>query len=681
MNRKSSPRLQIERYDNSVSRSVAPFLTKRRAPSARPLAPILGLALLICSLLLPATSWAAERIFGEQQNPNAGFLARPPRGVAVDPSNGDLYVGAGFGHKVSKFTSEGSSIFAYGYGILNGEEEEQICTTTCVPWYSMPFRAHSAFGPMLDQAEAVAVDPTTGDFYVTDSGHNRVLKFTSAGHFLFAFGGDVVAHGPDNSSKNEVDKLIVKAEGGTYRLRFKYPYAEAFNTEGPSQDSGDIPYNATAAEVEAALDAVGALGGEGGSATVTGGPGDATGSSPYEITFENNAGGDDVHLSTIYSHEGQFGTEYTLTGGQHVAEVERVVEGGGAERCLTSLGDVCKAGGNLQSGIDGTFIKWTAELPHLHDQIAVGPTGTVYVGDHNRIETFNPEGQYIGQVDAPGLGNVQSVAVDELNDVYAIGESSSGVFEYNSIGSLLRTLHPAGEAQHLAVDGANDVYIASEIEGHTNEASYAFVGYKADGSLFAKLQSPLVATFLERGDYFSVGGIAVGESAGYLYATNYVFAPEEHGRVIGMSLPEPGPPLVKEQEVSDIEPTTATLHAEVNPEAFDTEYRFEYITASEYQADGSAFGAGTAATSWTDLGLVSQNNPVQAAVSSLSPATDYRWRAVAKNSEGLVNGAVQAFRDSRSGLSQGTDDSARHADGSRTESRTQSERLGWDLPG
>src|SRR5262249_19883335 len=45
----------------------------------------------------------------------------------------------------------------------------------------------------------------------------------------------------------------------------------------------DLPANATAAEVEAALDALPEIGGKGGTVSVTGGPGDASGSNPYVI--------------------------------------------------------------------------------------------------------------------------------------------------------------------------------------------------------------------------------------------------------------------------------------------------------------------------------------------------------------------------------------------------------------
>jgi hypothetical protein len=81
-----------------------------------------------------------------------------------------------------------------------------------------------------------------------------------------------------NSPRNEVQEITVSAKGGSFTLSVKLPSASQATT------TAAIPYNATAGEVQAALEAT-ALGA--GNVTVTGGPG---GTSPYVVTLVGAAG-------------------------------------------------------------------------------------------------------------------------------------------------------------------------------------------------------------------------------------------------------------------------------------------------------------------------------------------------------------------------------------------------------
>lgn len=82
-------------------------------------------------------------------------------------------------------------------------------------------------------------------------------------------------------AKNEVQKVTVKAKKGNFTLEF----------DGEVTD--ELKFNATAEEVEVALEALSNID----QVTVTGGPGNETGSTPYSITF----GGEhaDENVSTL----------------------------------------------------------------------------------------------------------------------------------------------------------------------------------------------------------------------------------------------------------------------------------------------------------------------------------------------------------------------------------------------
>ena len=140
----------------------------------------------------------------------------------------------------------------------------------------------------LNPPRGVAVDPGTGHVYVADQFNNRISVFTYWREFLRTFGWDVVASGPGDSNAGEQQQVTIAAGGGTFTLTFN-GYA---SFGGPS--TAPLPHDATAQEVEDALNALDTIGGAGGSVTVSGGPGDADGSSPYEITFGGDLGGDNV---------------------------------------------------------------------------------------------------------------------------------------------------------------------------------------------------------------------------------------------------------------------------------------------------------------------------------------------------------------------------------------------------
>jgi hypothetical protein len=585
--------------------------------------PVAGLLALLSVLTLLSTTASADTEFGEEGTDAAKLSS--PEGIGVDPTSGDVYVANGFSHRVAKFDADGNSLFAFGWGAATGAEEEQTCTATC---HVSPFNHNSVKGALLVSAEDTAVDPVNGDVYVTDGGYNRVEKFDSEGHFIFAFGGDVVAFGPDNSANNEHQKVTVTAEGGTFKLGLDYAYAQAYEEGGQRAETASIPYNATAAEVESALDAISTVGGLGGSVSVTGGPGNATGSNPYEIVFQDNLGGDDVPTLETFGTEGSFGNPPTLTGTNIALTAETLANGGAGEVCKLTAGDVCKTAGDFGNGANGTFDRW-AERATL---IAVDSVGTVYVGATNRVEKFNSDGSYTDQINVPGGGKTRAIAVDSSGDVYVLSEGVSGVQEFNPLGTLTRTLHPPGNPNLLATDAANDVFIGTEINGGEPTAAYEIAGYNSAGTHYAQLHSPLIKDRGTGEHSFFVNGMAVGDAAGKLYVTNVRFGFQDQiSHVVVMPLPEPGPPAITEEQATNVEPSTATLHAFINPKGFDTHYHFEYVNQHAFETEGGFSSPDTHSSTGLGLGLVIQDDPVLAPISGLAPGTKYHFRAVAES--------------------------------------------------
>lgn len=154
--------------------------------------------------------------------------------------------------------------------------------------YEFSFGSEGTGAGQFKEPASISQNTTTGDIYIADRQNNRIQKFDEEGHFLEAWGFDVVASGPDNKpSADEVQRVTIKAVDGTFSL--------SFGTDTTPQ----LEFDASAGEVESALDALPSISTGGGSVSVSGGPGDASGSNPYVITFGGTLAGADHPELTI----------------------------------------------------------------------------------------------------------------------------------------------------------------------------------------------------------------------------------------------------------------------------------------------------------------------------------------------------------------------------------------------
>ena len=392
-----------------------------------------------------------------------------------------------------------------------------------------------------------------------------------------------------------------------------------------------------------------------------------------------------------------------------------------------AAGDECGAG--VPGTGSGYFKEVTSEQRWSQDgsnSIAVGPDGTVYVGDYRRVQEFEPNGAYKGELTLPNQQFVSSLAIDSESHVFALSQAlnerqrvappGSGSYEicfesvctaplsseagegvvktaleglstigagnvnvsnYSEINHIefvgalahanqppltvsagsasteiegansdlaklagpeavdpsevLQTYDtaPGSEPTHVALGEEGDVYVSD-----FNNNNFQFRGFEPDGALNAVFTSDQVETSFKS----SPADIAIGN--GNLYAS--AFNPEG-AHIAVVPLPVSGPPVVEEERADSIEPKTATVHGIVNPSGYDTHYRFQYITEEAFQNDGGSFGTGTEETTLIDLGLINQRDPVQAAISGLTPGTVYHFRVVAQSSEGTTNGVGSTF--------------------------------------
>ena len=119
---------------------------------------------------------------------------RGAEGIAVNANTNNVYVADKLDHRVVEYDQSGNFILTFGQevnetkvtekqkGAPITETEENICAAasgdTCTDGV-----AGSAAG-QLDWPTGVAVDPNTGDVYVSDGGNERIERYTAQGAYL-----------------------------------------------------------------------------------------------------------------------------------------------------------------------------------------------------------------------------------------------------------------------------------------------------------------------------------------------------------------------------------------------------------------------------------------------------------------------------------------------------------------
>jgi DNA-binding beta-propeller fold protein YncE len=193
-----------------------------------------------------------------------------PSGIAVAQATGDVYVVDHNNSRVDSFGPEGAFRFAVGWGVADGKEEFEVCTTAC----RAGIRGSGA--GQFQFPNAVATD-ANGDFYVVDRENFRVQKFDSAGHFLLTFGKGVnhstngnvckaaeasdCGEGEFNSEERPGGGIAVDAAGTVYvgdiGLIQKFNPEGEFVSQFPVSEGGRVASIAVSKTAEAYVIAVG----------------------------------------------------------------------------------------------------------------------------------------------------------------------------------------------------------------------------------------------------------------------------------------------------------------------------------------------------------------------------------------------------------------------------------------
>jgi hypothetical protein len=276
-----------------------------------------------------------------------------------------------------------------------------------------------------------------------------------------------------------------------------------------------------------------------------------------------------------------------------------------------SVIDVFDSSGKYISQITGTPSSFEGEL----NGVTVDSSGDLWAHENNgNADEFSDTGSFVSQFHFGQNASGPGIAVDSMGDIYQnyFGEA---VLKFNSVGQELPYWYPPGGNSAMAVDGANnDVFVDSS-------------NHVAQFGPFGEPYGAVVQAF-GGGSIASSEGIVVDGKTGAVYASE-----READKVAVFELALY--PAVTTSAASEVKRAAAKLEGVVNPEGEAvTSCELEYGTSSAY---------GHTAPCVPAAGSGSSPVTVSAEVSGLTLATEYHYRLVAGNANGLSVGADVAF--------------------------------------
>ncbi|HWM54868.1 MAG TPA: hypothetical protein VNO20_05725 [Solirubrobacterales bacterium] len=457
----------------------------------------------------------------------------------------------------------------------------------------------------------LASDPSSGHLYVANQENRRIEEFDVWGTFLRAFGWGVVDGSPELQTCDELTECLPGLSGsGTGEFK-------GYGAQGVAVD-----------------------------------------------------GEHDVYVVDLLNQRVQ---KFDLAGSEPAFEW---MVGGGVNQGPNNPGNLCTAahidngdtcGAGSEGSVPGQF-GWPVSA--IGSNVAVDTAGTataaddiLYVGDEGRIQEFDTDGTYHGEIALAGE-TVQSLAVDPSSgDLYVAfknkgfvnGEANPpNVHRIDPLtGSTTDTL-AAGIPRALAVDPEGTVYVFDdEAPGNTLEPGNHIVRileFDSTGNkigVFDQNKEPFV---FDRFDDST--GLAIGTACGLdgdeLYLSNANFS-NSFVRAYGpppdpnLCPPPANPPTIADSFALSVETDAATLKAQINPRFWpDATYYVQYGSA-DCSLGGCASEPVPPGTDLTD-DVIDANLPAEVELSGLEPDTTYHYRFVAQSSGGgPVFGPDQTF--------------------------------------
>jgi DNA-binding beta-propeller fold protein YncE len=253
---------------------------------------------------------------------------------------------------------------------------------------------------------AIAVDPSTDDVYVVDTGNRRVEKFDSSGSYLSQFAG------PGSAFEAATGVAVDPATGNVYVLgsqdvgefnssgSYLTDFGSSGSGPGEFEQSQRIAFDAVNDEVY------------------------VTDSTLDRVEVFNSTGAYVTQFGSSGTGNGQFSDPFGVAADPQTGDVYVADSGNNRVEKFDAAGNYLSQFGSAGSG-SGQFNAPTG--------IAVDPSdGDVYVSDHGgeQLQAFDSSGHYLGEVSASF--SPDSLAVDpSTGDVYASDYDDDQVVKFS----------------------------------------------------------------------------------------------------------------------------------------------------------------------------------------------------------------------------------------------------------
>jgi sugar lactone lactonase YvrE len=495
----------------------------------------------------------------------------------------------------------------------------------------------------------VAVNSTTGDVYVADTGNARVDQFDSGGSFVRAWGFGVA----DGLPAFETCTLSCQAGvQGSGAGQFTTPTFVAVDNSGGPPD-GDVYVADTATNLVQKFDASGALvsawgaGGQLDGSAATLGPfgslgGIAVDSGGSLWAFDTNVHffefADDSSFTQDFDKSGNFGVSAAglavdAAGNLYFARGFPVVE-------VLSTAPPNPPGTELGQITDGSVTTTGLAVDQASGDIYADDAGSVI---RRYDSSCAPSGSGCTPADSFGSGDLSGAAG------LAVDAATGTLYAADTGNGRIAAFSPVTLADVTTGAASSVGPTSATLNGSVNPVGVQLTDCHFDyGTTTAYGQSapciPDAGSIGADSSEHAVSADIPGLDPGVTYHFRLVAA-NANGPTDGLdsTFNTPPPPSIESATATNITATSADLNARINPGGSDTTYHFEYGTSTSY---GTSVPVPDA-----DIGSGTADVAVTTHLTGLSANTTYHWRVLATNPSGTVGaGADHTFIYDSSGV-------------------------------
>ncbi len=532
--------------------------------------------------------------------------------------------------------------------------------------------------PLGGSAEHLAVDSTSHDVYVADSGNHRVEKFDAAGNFLFMLGKEVNKGKVEEGGKTEAEQNLCavgeECQAGK-DLGAHTPLEEPrflavdssshdlYLSNGSHASAGLVEKFDSAGHPIESWATSGTL--DGSTATNPAGPfgplrGLAT--DPAGNLWVNAGEGSESQIKTFEFDQGAgFKGGFAEVAGELALDAEDNLYFKGlflltVRKYLPSgkpVGDVAPSKAEFEAnthfGISGLTVDAASG-----DLYLAGGEGNI-LNQHGIIKRYDSSCHPVFSLELPQVGcapveafgaglisnSPKGLAIDSASKaLYVADDEHVAVFAFLNVpdvtttkpqspthtsATLTGTVDPSGIELNPGLEGCRFEWVEAALYEPAAANPYAAGHLVACNKTAAEIGSGTGAVEVQA----PITGLEAGKTYHYrLLASNH--------NDVNESIEEPslgedvafGPPLLESASVLGASANAATLQAEVNPRNLDTRVRIEYVTQADFEAEGFSEPLSTPES---DIGSAGSSQAATFQLSGLAPQTAYRYRAVAEN--------------------------------------------------